>query len=61
MDAISPLLEGLSPRLLRLSLSKKTPHLLVSLSLAKLDEPSARLLFSSLLELAQIVTVKRET
>ena len=56
VDAISPLLEGFSPRLLRLSLSKKTPHLLVSLSLAKLDEPSARLLFSSLQELARTVT-----
>lgn len=56
MDAISRLMEDLSPRLLRLSLSKKTPHLLVSLSLAGLDEQSALLLFSSLKDLAQAVT-----
>ena len=52
-DAISHLMEDLSPHLLRLSLSKKTPHLLVSLSLAGLDEQSALLLLSSLQNLAQ--------
>jgi len=51
-DAISHLVEDLSPRLLRLSLSKKAPHLLVNLSLAGLDEQSALLLFSSLQDLA---------
>jgi len=55
-DAISHLVEDLSPRLLRLSLSKKAPHLLVSLSLAGLDEQSALLLLSSLQDLAQTVT-----
>ena len=55
-DAISHLLESLSPRLLRLSLSKKAPHVLVSLSLAGLDEQSAVLLVSSLQDLAQAVT-----
>jgi hypothetical protein len=55
-DAISHLVEGLSPRLLRLSLSKKAPHLLVSLSLAGLDEQSALLLLSSLQNLAQAIT-----
>jgi hypothetical protein len=55
VDAISHLLEGLSPRLLRLSLSKKAPHMLVSLSLAGLDEQSAALLISSLQDLAQAV------
>ncbi|MFQ5812599.1 MAG: hypothetical protein ACE5I2_05340 [Anaerolineae bacterium] len=55
-DAISHLVEELSPRLLRLSLSKKAPHLLVSLSLAGLDEQSALLLLSSLRDLAQAVT-----
>ncbi len=55
-DAISHLVEELSPRLLRLSLSKKAPHLLVSLSLAGLDEQSALLLLSSLQDLAQVVT-----
>jgi len=54
-DAISHLVEDLSPRLLRLSLSKKAPHLLVSLSLAGLDEQSALLLLSSLQDLAQTV------
>jgi hypothetical protein len=54
-DAISHLAGDLSPRLLRLSLSKKAPHLLVSLSLAGLDEQSALLLFSSLQNLAQSV------
>jgi hypothetical protein len=54
-EAISHLVEDLSPRLLRLSLSKKAPHLLVSLSLAGLDEQSALLLLSSLQNLAQIV------
>jgi hypothetical protein len=54
-DAISHLVEDLSPRLLRLSLSKKAPHLLVNLSLAGLDEQSALLLLSSLLDLAQTV------
>jgi hypothetical protein len=56
VDAISHLLEDLSSRLLRLSLSKKAPHLLVSLSLAGLDGQSALLLFSSLKDLAQAVT-----
>ena len=51
-DAISHLVESLSPRLLRLSLSKKAPHVLVSLSLAGLDEESAVLLVSSLQDLA---------
>ena len=60
-DAASRLVENLSPRLLRLSLSKKAPHLLVSLSLAGLDEQSALLLFSSLKDLAQAVTEKRKT
>jgi hypothetical protein len=55
-DAISHLVEDLSPRLLRLSLSKKAPHLLVSLSLAGLDEQSALLPLSSLQDLAQTVT-----
>lgn len=55
-DAISHLVEELSPRLLRLSLSKKAPHLLVSLSLAGIDEQSALLLLSSLQDLAQTVT-----
>jgi hypothetical protein len=55
-DAISHLVEDLSPRLLRLSLSKKAPHLLVSLSLAGLDEQSALLLLSSLQDLAQTIT-----
>lgn len=55
-EAISHLVEDLSPRLLRLSLSKKAPHLLVSLSLAGLDEQSALLLLSSLQDLAQAVT-----
>ncbi len=55
-DAISHLVEDLSPRLLRLSLSKKDPHLLVSLSLAGLDEQSALLMLSSLQELAQAIT-----
>jgi hypothetical protein len=54
-DAISHLVEDLSPRLLRLSLSKKAPHLLVNLSLAGLDEQSALVLLSSLLDLAQTV------
>jgi hypothetical protein len=54
-DAISHLVEDLSPRLLRLSLSKKAPHLLVSLSLARLDEQSALLLLSSLQDLARTV------
>jgi hypothetical protein len=61
VDAVVHLLEGLSPRLLRLSLSKKVPHLLVSLSLAGLDGQSALLLFSSLKDLAQVVTEKRKT
>jgi hypothetical protein len=52
-EAISHLVEGLSPRLLRLSLSKKAPHLLLNLSLAGLDERSALLLLSSLQDLAQ--------
>ncbi len=56
VDAISPLLDDLDPRLLRLSLSKKAPHLLVSLSLAELDEQAALLIFASLQELAQTVT-----
>jgi hypothetical protein len=55
-DAISHLLEDLGPRLLRLSLSKKAPHLLVSVSLAGLSEQSAFLMLSSLHELAQTVT-----
>jgi hypothetical protein len=54
-DAISHLVEDLRPRLLRLSLSKKDPHLLVSLSLAGVDEQSALLMLSSLQELAQAV------
>jgi len=54
-DAISHPVEDLSPCLLRLSLSKKAPHLLVSLSLAGLDEQSALLLLSSLQDLAQTV------
>lgn len=54
-DAILHLVEDLSPRLLRLSLSKKPPHLLVTLSLAGIDEQSALLLLSSLQDLAQAV------
>jgi len=54
-DAISHLVEDLSPRLLRLSLSKQPPHLLLNLSLAGLDERSALLLLSSLQDLAQAV------
>jgi len=61
VNATLPLVDNLSPRLLRLSLSKKAPHLLVSLSLAGLDEQSALLLFSSLKDLAQAVTEKRKT
>jgi len=57
-EAISRLVEGLSPRLLRLSLSKKAPHLLVNVSLAGLDERSALLLLSSLQDLAQAVAEK---
>jgi hypothetical protein len=56
-DAVSHLVEGLSPRLLRLSLSKKDPHLLVSLSLAGVDEQSASLMLSSLQALAQAITL----
>jgi hypothetical protein len=56
-DAISPLVEDLSPYLLRLSLSKKAPHLLVSLSLARLDEQSVLLLLSTLQDLAQTVAL----
>jgi hypothetical protein len=55
-EAISPLVEDLRPRLLRLSLSKKAPHLLVNLSLADLDEESALLLLSSVRDLAQTVS-----
>jgi hypothetical protein len=55
-DAISHPVEDLSPRLLRLSLSKKAPHILASLSLAGLDEKSALLLLSALQDLAQTVT-----
>jgi hypothetical protein len=55
-DAISHLVEDLSPRLLRLSLSKKAPHILVNLSLTGLDEQSALLLLSSLQDLAWTVT-----
>jgi hypothetical protein len=58
-DAISHLVEDLSPRLLRLSLSRKAPHFLVSLSLAGLDEQSALLLLSSLQDLAQTVAPGR--
>jgi hypothetical protein len=58
-DAISHLVEDLSPRLLRLSLGRKAPHLLVSLSLAGLDEQSALLLLSSLQDLAQTVAPGR--
>jgi hypothetical protein len=54
--AISHLVEDLSPRLLRLSLSKKAPHILVSLSLAGLDGQSVLFLLSSLRDLAQVVT-----
>ncbi len=54
-DAISHRVEDLSPRLLRLSLNKQAPHLLVNLSLAGLDEKSALLLLSSLQDLAQTV------
>jgi hypothetical protein len=56
VNAISHLVEGLSPRLMRLSLSKKAPHMLVSLSLAGLDERSALSMLSSLWALAQVVT-----
>jgi hypothetical protein len=55
VEAISHLVEGLSPRLLRLSLSKQSPHLLLNLSLAGIDERSALLLLSSLQDLAQAV------
>jgi len=55
-DAISHLVEDLGPRLLRLSLGKKAPHILVSLSLAGIDEQSALLMLSSLQDLAQAVT-----
>lgn len=54
-EAISHLVEDLSPRLQRLSLSKKAPHLLVSLSLAGLDEQTTLLILSSLQDLAQSV------
>jgi hypothetical protein len=59
-EAISHLVESLGPCLLRLSLSKKAPHLMGNLSLAG-DEQSARLLLPSLQDLAQAVTAKRET
>jgi len=52
-NAISHLLEDLSPRLVRLSLSKKDPHLVANLSLAGLDQESALLLLSSLRDLAK--------
>jgi hypothetical protein len=52
-NAISDLVENLSPRLVRLSLSKKDPHLVANLSLAGLDRESALLLLSSLRDLAQ--------
>lgn len=61
VDAISHLVENLSPHLLRLSLSRKDPHLLVSLSLAKVDEQSVLILLAYLQELTQAVTSKRET
>ena len=54
-EVISHLVEDLSPGLLRLSLSKKAPHLLVNLSLAGLDEQSALRVLSSLRDLAQTV------
>jgi len=54
-NAISHLVEDLSPRLVRLSLSRKAPHLLANLSLAGLDQESALLLLSSLRDLAQTV------
>jgi hypothetical protein len=54
-DAISHLVEELCPRLFRLSLSKKAPHLMASLSLAGLDEQAALSLLSSLQGLAQTV------
>lgn len=54
-EAILHLVDGLSPRLLRLSLSKQPPHLLLNLSLAGIDERSALLLLSSLQDLAQAV------
>jgi len=54
-EAISHLVEGLSPRLLRLSISKKESHLLVNLSLAGIDERLALLLLSSLQDLAQAI------
>ncbi len=53
--AISPLLKDLGPRLVRLSLGRKAPHLLANLSLAGLDQESALLLLSSLRELAQAI------
>ena len=52
-NAIYDLLEDLSPRLARLSLGTKAPHLLADVSLAGLDEESALLLLSSLRDLAQ--------
>jgi hypothetical protein len=52
-NAISHLVEDLSPRLVRLSLSTKAPHLFANASLAGLDQKSALLLLTSLRDLAQ--------
>jgi len=52
-NAISHLVENISARLVRLSLSEKAPHLLANLSLAGLDQESALLLLSSLRDLAK--------
>jgi hypothetical protein len=57
-DAISQSVEDLSPRLVRLSLGKKAPHLLANLSLAGLDQESALLLLSSLRDLAQAAALR---
>ncbi len=58
-DALSHLVQDLSPRLVRLSLSKKAPHLLANLSLAGLDQQSVALLISSLRDVAQAIAPGR--
>ncbi len=57
--AISHLLQDPTPRLVRLSLSKKVPHLLANLSLAGVDEETVTLLISSVRDLAQAVAPTR--
>jgi hypothetical protein len=58
-EAISHLVEDLSPRLVRLSLSKKAPHVLANLSMAGMDEQTVALVLSSLRNVAQTVASGR--